>query len=331
MQELEEVALVYRLALGVNPRDPEAWYRLGGVRLRQRRLPEAVQAYRHYDNYGGRPAEVRRLVQRAIPQLDAIINRPIAEWDATACALLAQLPPKAEAALDYGDARGALGKVVRTVARETAGILQEVFLARLDSVRKGSVSTGGRSLFDPEVTLNRLTDVLSYLPRGLAHTLFAPFPWQWFDTQGSTGRFKSFTAVEVISVYLLFPVALQGMLRLVRRKRGDALVIVVFTVVTAALLSLTIANGGTLFRLRMQCLLPLLVITSIGDYRPTYPYKWGEDQSDGWQNKLQGERVVREMNSSIFRPIHCPASGPIPVLPLPRYRGACPPSREGSL
>ncbi len=170
-----------------------------------------------------------------------------------------------------GEAGGKFYKVISAVTREAEGILREFSLGRLDRTRRLSVYTGGHSLFDPGINLNRLADVLRYLPRGLAHTLFAPFPWQWSDTQGSTGLFNSAAAIEVISVYLLFPVALRGMVWLVCRRRGDALVIVVFTVVTAVLLSLTIANGGTLFRLRMQCLLPLLVITSIGGSRAAHP------------------------------------------------------------
>ncbi|MBI4607622.1 MAG: hypothetical protein HY726_01270 [Candidatus Rokubacteria bacterium] len=111
--------------------------------------------------------------------------------------------------------------------------------------------------------LERLTDVLTYLPRGLAYTLFAPFPWQWFETEGSTGVFRSFAAVEVISVYLLFPLTMRGAVWLIRLRCTGGLVVLVFSVVTASVLSLAIANLGILFRLRMQCLLPLLVIAAM--------------------------------------------------------------------
>lgn len=153
---------------------------------------------------------------------------------------------------------------MRIVARETERILGEFSVARLGSVRRGFVSAGGHSLFDPEVTLHGLMDVLGYLPRGLAYTLFAPFPRQWFDTQGTTGLFKSFAAVEVITLYLLLPLTIMGALSLARSNRCVAgLVVLVVGVATASLLSLAVANAGTLFRLRMQGLLPLLVIAAV--------------------------------------------------------------------
>jgi hypothetical protein len=117
---------------------------------------------------------------------------------------------------------------------------------------------------DPKAMIAHLGSLLRYLPRALAIGLLAPFPSQWFDTKGSTGIMRAFAGVEMVFLYLLLPAMLVGGWRLAASHRFEAYVLLAWIAMTAVPLSLVVANFGTLFRLRLAFILPLLIVAAEG-------------------------------------------------------------------
>lgn len=141
-------------------------------------------------------------------------------------------------------------EVVRTRLTPTA----------LDGVRQGFVQTGGHSVVDEDVTINRSGVLLRYIPRALMIAFLAPFPVQWADVHGRTRIFRALASVEMCVIYLLLLAGLTRLTRRARRLDPSAMAILVFCGLLVVPMSLTVANVGTLFRLRLQFLLPLTVL-----------------------------------------------------------------------
>lgn len=142
----------------------------------------------------------------------------------------------------------------------------------LGNRRQGFVASGGYSLMDPSAIISNPGRLLRYAPRALAIGLLAPFPGQWFDTRGSTGIMRALAGVEMALWYLLLPLSAAGTWRLLRRRRARLkscfLLAAVFA--TALSISLVVANMGSLFRLRLLFLLPLLIVAAAADPRNLY-------------------------------------------------------------
>jgi len=117
---------------------------------------------------------------------------------------------------------------------------------------------------DPRAMIAQPGALLRYLPRALAIGLLSPFPWQWFDTKGSTGIMRTFAGLEMVFLYLLLPAMWVGTRKLVASRRVEAYVLLAWILLTAVPLSLVVANVGTLFRLRLAFVLPLLIVAAEG-------------------------------------------------------------------
>ena len=149
----------------------------------------------------------------------------------------------------------------------------------LDSLRQGFVSTGGYSMMDAEVRIRSFSRILAYLPRGLSVAFLAPFPSQWFDLAGSTRWIRGLAAIEMVLIYLLLIGFGGRVCQLLMDHRGlefrrffsmPVAVILLFVVLVAVPMSLTVANVGTLFRLRLQFLLPLWILACLVDTPEAY-------------------------------------------------------------
>lgn len=136
---------------------------------------------------------------------------------------------------------------------------QEMRPEVLGSLRKGFVSTGGYSLMDAWAQVSSPEKLVTYLPRALKVGFFAPFPRQWLDMKGSTGVMRALASPEMALVYLLTLPVIIGACSMARRRPAGGLFILAFIGLLAASMSLVVANLGTLFRLRLQFLLPLLI------------------------------------------------------------------------
>jgi hypothetical protein len=137
-------------------------------------------------------------------------------------------------------------------------------LGGLSRMRRGFTSAGGHSLIDGDVEFHGYWDVLGYLPKAVANVFLVPYPWQWFDIGGSTGLFRALSVVETVLLYALIVPLTVGLWAGIRRGPPDALYLALFVLAQAVLLGLIVNNMGTLFRLRLQLLLPLFVAMGLG-------------------------------------------------------------------
>jgi Dolichyl-phosphate-mannose-protein mannosyltransferase len=131
-------------------------------------------------------------------------------------------------------------------------------------LRRGFATTGGGSATDSEVGFDGYLGILRYMPRGLGNTLLAPYPWQWFDARGSTGPFKALSALEAVLMYVLIVPLLVGLGIVVVRGSPHGWFLATFVATLTLLLGLVVGNIGTLFRLRLETLLPLFTTAGVG-------------------------------------------------------------------
>jgi hypothetical protein len=140
--------------------------------------------------------------------------------------------------------------------------MQEMTPGFLNGLRQGFVSTGGYSLMDGWAKISTPQKLLTYLPRALAIGLLAPFPWQWFDI---TGFLRAFSVCDMVLLYGLLGFGLiAGVGAILRRDPLGGAFLLAFVTLGLVSMSLVVANMGTLFRLRLQFVLPLLVVLGGG-------------------------------------------------------------------
>ncbi len=151
-----------------------------------------------------------------------------------------------------------------------AGVLKTFSLGQLASARKGFATAGGASNVGDEVKLEDFWSIVAYLPRGLSYVMFAPFPWHLLSPAGDTGIFKWLSGIEVMLILVTAPFLLIATVRAARSGLPEAWVLMIFGIVLASVLGLVVTNIGTLFRLRLQFLVPMFVILAAyggGDLR----------------------------------------------------------------
>jgi tetratricopeptide (TPR) repeat protein len=133
----------------------------------------------------------------------------------------------------------------------------DAVISLLRIVRRGFDTTPGHSTLEPKADFRGYGDVLGYLLRAISHTLLAPYPWQWFDSRGATGPFKRLSAMEALLLYAVLLPSIVGLGIAIGRRSPDALFLAGFVAAMTVLLGLAVSNLGTLFRLRLESLLPL--------------------------------------------------------------------------
>lgn len=140
-------------------------------------------------------------------------------------------------------------------------------LAALACVREG-FRTGypdAGSNIDTEVSFTTVTDIVSYLPRALQISLFAPFPNSWLSAAQSPGGgfMRLIAGAEMLVLY----VALIGWLWLPwfsRHDRGVLLAVLGFSITAALIYALVICNAGTLYRMRYPVMFVWIGLGLIG-------------------------------------------------------------------
>lgn len=140
--------------------------------------------------------------------------------------------------------------------------------------REGFLAARGHALMDGEIRITDRRTFIQYAPRALAIGLLAPFPWQWFDVRGSTGPMRIPAGMEALLLYLLIPAILVGVWDAITRRRLDVLFLLAVVAAIAIPLSVVVANLGTLFRLRLLFMLPLMIIAAQGDPVGMYAKSW---------------------------------------------------------
>jgi hypothetical protein len=129
-------------------------------------------------------------------------------------------------------------------------------LERLEA-RRASGSTV-RSGFGAEADVSTTEGALSYLPVGLVHVLFGPWPWEIRSARHLPGL------IDALTWWLLLPSLVRGLKRSWVDRRWPVLLFVLPALFLAAGLSLSAANFGTILRLRTQILVLLLPVIAAG-------------------------------------------------------------------
>lgn len=107
-----------------------------------------------------------------------------------------------------------------------------------------SEKKGAGSLIDGDMTPSSAYEAIVYLPRALQIGMFAPFPTEWFS---DTSLLRLLAASEMLIIYLCLP----GLLILLLYGRSTTFLLSAYLSLTfLVVLSFTIANMGTLFRVR---------------------------------------------------------------------------------
>lgn len=131
--------------------------------------------------------------------------------------------------------------------------INRIFL-KIAVARAGFTSSGGTtaaSNIDKNIDFCKNEDLVNYIPRALQIALFAPFPSKWFSTEkrNSSSVEIYISAVEMFYTYVAY-IGLLYWLVSYKRWNIELLVPVAFAIGLTLLLGLTVANVGTLYRMR---------------------------------------------------------------------------------
>jgi hypothetical protein len=125
--------------------------------------------------------------------------------------------------------------------------------------RRG-MAISARSGFAADVDVSTPEAALAYLPVGIAHLLWAPFPWQM------TSIGPLLAAPETVLWWFLFPATVRGIILALRRRFASTSPLIIFTVTLTCAYSLVHGNVGSAFRQRAQILVFLFVFAAAGIY-----------------------------------------------------------------
>ena len=129
--------------------------------------------------------------------------------------------------------------------------------------RVAATCAAAGSNIDPDLQLNKDTDIALYLPRAFAIGMLAPFPGMWFSTGlmvGLKGRMLS--GGEMLVTYLIELAALFGIW--LGRARLTTWLLALSVAVGVTALGLAMPNIGTLYRLRYAFWMMLVVLAAGG-------------------------------------------------------------------
>lgn len=139
--------------------------------------------------------------------------------------------------------------VLKQVSPEYIGFVRQVYIKLRRDLPTGE-----------ELPMLSLTDALQYLPRGLATVFFAPFPWQWVGGGEPLNVMRPLAGLEMMIIYFLLPSLAVCLWNLWRKRDIRGWFLLVFILGQAVVFAIAIPNLGTLFRLRLQLLFPLMIL-----------------------------------------------------------------------
>lgn len=117
-------------------------------------------------------------------------------------------------------------------ARTRAGLIEE------------GKALGAASLIDETVTPGSVPEIAAYMPRALQIGLFAPFPTRWFEKISPT---RMVAVAEMLLWYLIAPGVL---LAFYYRRSATLFAVMALAAFILAIYGFTLANVGTLYRVR---------------------------------------------------------------------------------
>lgn len=150
----------------------------------------------------------------------------------------------------------------------TAGAAKNLYATRWASLERA------HTVVAPKADTSTMAGTVRFLPYGILSAILAPWPTQWFDRGGFTGIFKSWSSVEALFIYALFVSMVLGALRTIAHLRPERFGILLFALLGLAFLALTVATVGTLFRLRLNFLIPLAILGCTVESPPGWLAGW---------------------------------------------------------
>lgn len=134
-----------------------------------------------------------------------------------------------------------------------------------------SKNVKSKSSIDVDVNFYDFNDVISYVPRALQISIFAPFPNTWFDGLSPT---RLVASIEMAFVY----VALIGVVFLLcSNPKTESLLLVLLSLVFLVIYGLTIGNVGTLYRVRYSFEFLLVLVGVVGWCNFLKKYKYAKE------------------------------------------------------
>ena len=127
------------------------------------------------------------------------------------------------------------------------------------SYRYGMATTAN-SGFDADVDVSTPGKALTYMPVGVAHLLWAPFPWQMVSLR------PLLAAPETILWWFMLPATIRGIAFAIRRRFSATSALLIFSVTLTCAYSLIHGNVGSAFRQRAQILVFLFIFSAAGIY-----------------------------------------------------------------
>lgn len=148
------------------------------------------------------------------------------------------------------------------------------------AVARGGFTNSGKDAvtnIDREIVFYGPADVLLYIPRALQIGFFAPFPDVWFIAENSkSNRIQIYVSIlEMLVCYVAFWGWIHWMLKL-RNSSASLWVPAVFSGGVILLLGLTVANVGTLYRMRfpfMMCFVAFGIAGLLQFFRQNFKSK----------------------------------------------------------
>jgi len=139
-----------------------------------------------------------------------------------------------------------------------------VFL-KIAIVRMGFTTSGGATVasnIDKDVDFCKSEDLIRYIPRALQVALFAPFPTSWLavERRNSSSLEVYISSIEMLYCYIAY-CGLLYWLASYRRWKMALVIPVAFALGLTLLLGLTVANLGTLYRMRFPF---MMIFVSLG-------------------------------------------------------------------
>jgi hypothetical protein len=125
--------------------------------------------------------------------------------------------------------------------------------------------------FAETADVSTISGALSVLPIGVAHLLFAPFPW-------TVTNLRQLLAIpDVLVWYALMPSLLRGFVSAIRYRLGQTVHILVFTTALTLAYGAFLGNVGTAYRQRTQIMMFYFIFIADGLTRRKF------HEADSWQ------------------------------------------------
>jgi hypothetical protein len=179
---------------------------------------------------------------------------------------------------------GVTGRVRRLMPNDVDEAVQVI-----DHSRFGSALMGA-SGFSPSDRFTTQAEAMEFLPVGVAYFLFSPTPWQF-------GQIRQNLAIpETVFWVGVYPLALWGVLRGLRRNFQGSVLLLVPAVLLTGFYALYAGNIGTVYRMRVQVWLFFSIFVG-----------WG------WEALREKRRSTRTLTvparGKVLRESTCPHSG----------------------